>query len=213
MQKTEAPQEPEASGSTLFDRLLFQNQVSLDIKDRYVPDFDEVTKPDWHRGTYLAAQLENNNEDVPPARAQWAAPATTTFPVKADQAGTLTNKIPRSHTFGGQNDLSRNTGFARTPQGDQDGNINLPDPGEQIPANRKNNYQNQFKPQRLPVQLGLYNTGMAISSGQNYSIIANEHSLFDKMKRVNITNHHKSQQYLGKESFSTMTDPYNGNFE
>lgn len=177
-------------GSTLFERLLFQNQVSLDVKDRYVPDYEEVAKPDWRRGTYLAAQLENNKEDTPPARTQWAAPVGATFPVKADAAGSLTNKIPMSHAFGGQHDLSRNTGFARTPQGDQDGNINLPGPGEQVPTSRKNIYQQQFKPQRLPVQLGLYNTGMAISSGQNYSIIANEHSLFDKMKKVNITNHH-----------------------
>ena len=64
----------------MFEKLLFQNQLSMDIKDRYVPDYEEVSKPSWKTNVYLNAQLENNKEDVMPSRStQWTAPATT-FP-------------------------------------------------------------------------------------------------------------------------------------
>lgn len=64
----------------MFDKLLFQNQVSMDIKDRYVPDYDEVAKPSWKTNLYISAQIDNNKVDVMPVRATWNAPATT-FPI------------------------------------------------------------------------------------------------------------------------------------
>ena len=49
---TEAPELDEVK-SIMFDKLLFQNQNSLDFKDKYVPDHQEAIKFHWSNYKYL----------------------------------------------------------------------------------------------------------------------------------------------------------------
>ena len=108
------------------------------MRDRYIPDYSEVFKPNWTSNQYLIGQLETNQPEAtqtPPAvKQQKPDGAMENFDDDENQFqnNTLNNSVgPRRDQDSQGDDVNtagemKNKGFAMSPSGDCDSSVSLP---------------------------------------------------------------------------------------